>query len=226
MKRKSPVKTTINILLGLVLILGGVLYGLKLFDIVSFNISLDGWWTLFIIIPCINGLITDREKIGSFLGLTIGILLLLAARDVFSYRVVFELTIPIVIVALGIKLILHSLKDTKKEDQDSEHSTNAIFSGAEVEYNKKIHTETKISAVFGEAKCNMKTAEISNGSCIETVCAFGGIELTIPENVRIENRLFCLFGGINDKRDKDRLTAGDVTVIIEGVCIFGGIEIK
>ncbi len=28
----------------------------------------DGWWTLFIIVPCAIGLITDRDKTGSIIG--------------------------------------------------------------------------------------------------------------------------------------------------------------
>lgn len=51
-----------RILWGVVLVAVGVVFALNALHIVDINIFFDGWWTLFIIIPCTVGLITEREK--------------------------------------------------------------------------------------------------------------------------------------------------------------------
>ena len=48
-----------TVLVGIIFVVAGVIIGLNSFGITDINIFFDGWWTLFIIIPAINGFITD-----------------------------------------------------------------------------------------------------------------------------------------------------------------------
>ena len=75
-----------NILLGIVLIVLGIILLLKAFGIADINIFFDGWWTLFIIVPAAIGLFTDKDKTGNIIALVIGVLLLLASRDLISFE--------------------------------------------------------------------------------------------------------------------------------------------
>ena len=63
-----------NILWGIVLIILGLIIGANALGIADINIFFDGWWTLFIIIPCFIGLFKEREKTGNIIGLFIGII--------------------------------------------------------------------------------------------------------------------------------------------------------
>ena len=49
-----------SIILGIILILVGVIFGLNALDITDIDIFFDGWWTLFIIVPCFIGLLTEH----------------------------------------------------------------------------------------------------------------------------------------------------------------------
>lgn len=51
-----------GIIWGAVLIMVGVLLMLSAFQVVDFNLFFDGWWTLFIIIPCLAGIVTENDK--------------------------------------------------------------------------------------------------------------------------------------------------------------------
>ena len=106
-------KKLTSIVIGAILIACGVVYILGAFGVADINISLDGWWTLFIIVPCFSGLFANKEKFGNLLGLTCGILLLLAAQDVFDYEMVWKTIVPIIIIMLGIKLIVKSTSHQK-----------------------------------------------------------------------------------------------------------------
>ena len=53
-----------SVIWGIVLIAAGALFALNALNITDINIFFDGWWTLFIIVPCAVGLFTEREKTG------------------------------------------------------------------------------------------------------------------------------------------------------------------
>ena len=77
-------KKVSSILWGLVLVAAGVIFALNAFNITDIDVFFDGWWTLFIIIPCAIGLFTEREKIGNIIGIVVGVFLLLCCQDILN----------------------------------------------------------------------------------------------------------------------------------------------
>ena len=69
-----------NMLWGILLIVVGVIFGLNALNITNINVFFDGWWTLFIIVPCFIDLFKEEEKTGNVIGLVIGICLFLACQ--------------------------------------------------------------------------------------------------------------------------------------------------
>ena len=101
-----------NIIWGLVLIIIGLIIGLNRLDIISFNLFFNGWWCFFIIIPCFIGLLTDKEKTGSLIGLIIGILLFLGSNDIIDYSMIWSLLLPIILVMIGLSIVLKNTIST------------------------------------------------------------------------------------------------------------------
>ncbi len=83
-------KRSTKILWGVALVAIGVLYGLKALSLINFTLFFDGWWTLFLIVPCLIGLITEREKLGNLIGLLLGVFLLLCCQDVLSFDLLWN----------------------------------------------------------------------------------------------------------------------------------------
>ena len=78
---------TKGILWGFVIIALGLLWGLKEANIIDRTIFFDGWWTLFIIVPCFIGLFKDKNKTFSAVGLVVGVLLLINCYyDIWMYK--------------------------------------------------------------------------------------------------------------------------------------------
>ena len=94
-----------SVLWGIVLIAAGVIWALNEFNITNIDVFFDGWWTLFIIIPCISGLFTEREKTGNIIGIAIGVFLLLCCQDVLSFSTLWELLVPAIVVVIGLKML-------------------------------------------------------------------------------------------------------------------------
>ena len=89
-------KKVSNVLWGFAFIIVGLILGLNALELTNINIFFDGWWTLFIIIPCFIGLFDDKEKTGNIIGLVIGVLLLLCCQDLFAFDLVWKLILPFI----------------------------------------------------------------------------------------------------------------------------------
>ena len=102
-----------NTLWGIVLIVLGVIIGGNALGITNVNIFFNGWWTLFIIIPCFIGLFKEREKTGSIIGLIIGIVLLLCCQDILNFDTIWKLALPTILIIIGISFIFKDVFNSK-----------------------------------------------------------------------------------------------------------------
>ena len=108
-------KKTRNIIWGVVLLLVGVVIALNALNVTDVSLWFDGWWTLFIIIPCLIGLFTEKDKIGNIIGLCIGGVLLLCAQDILDFSLIWKLIVPAIIIAIALTLIFKGVRSDKTE---------------------------------------------------------------------------------------------------------------
>ena len=97
-------KKVSSILWGIVLIAAGALFALNALNITNIDIFFDGWWTLFIIVPCAVGLFTEREKTGNIIGVAVGVFLRLCCQDVLSFTMLWKLLVRAIVVIIGVKM--------------------------------------------------------------------------------------------------------------------------
>ena len=119
-------KKTFGVIIGCVLIAYGIICALSALGIANFDFSFEGWWTLFIIIPCFIGIINGKEIIFNIAGILIGVVLLLSAQGLFSYGTAGQLFVPIILIATGAKIIEKSLtgKNDKEDAQNDSKNNN------------------------------------------------------------------------------------------------------
>jgi len=222
-----------NILWGLVLIVLGLIFGGNALGITDINLFFDGWWTLFIIVPCFVGLFNEKEKTGNVIGLIIGTSLLLACQDIIDFDLIGKLWLPIILVCIGASIIF---KDTiggkvneqiKKlnENKSNQNEYCATFSGQDLKFDGEQFTGADLTAVFGGIECDLRKAIIESDVVINTSSIFGGIDIFVPENVKVRVKSSSIFGGVSDKK-KHNENAEAHTVYINATCLFGGVDIK
>lgn len=220
-----------NLLWGLVFIVVGVIFGLNILGITDINIFFDGWWTLFIIVPCFIGLFKDEDKSGNWIGLIIGICLLLGCQDVIEFTLVWKLMIPAILVMVGLSLVfkdvLHSKVKQKIQTLNKKETKEycSCFSGQTVNFNNEEFTGCTVSAIFGGVKCDLKEAILNEDTVINANSVFGGITIYVPEDVNVKIESTSIFGGVSDER-KNKATDAKYTIYINANAIFGGVEIK
>ena len=220
-----------NILWGLVFIVVGVIFGLNALNITDINIFFDGWWTLFIIVPCFIGLFKDEDKSSNLIGLVIGICLLLGCIDIIEFTLIWKLMVPAILVMIGLSFIFKDTlnskikKEIKKINKTEQKEYCSCFSGQTIDFNNEEFKGCTISAIFGGVKCDLKNAIIKNDVVINATSIFGGITIYVPENVNVKISATSIFGGVSDER-KNKTKNNEYTIYINTTSMFGGIEIK
>ena len=213
-----------TVIVGIVFIVVGVIVGLNSFGITNINIFFDGWWTLLIIIPAINGLVTNEEKTGSIIWLIIGIALLLGCQDLISFEILWKLTLPVILVFIGLSIVFNNngIKGSKDTD-DNEYC--ACFSGQTIKYDGKDFKGAEVNAIFGGITIDLTNAKVKDGAVIDATAVFGGVTILIPEDLKVEIKSTSVFGGVSDKT-KNKEKKDKVTLHVNGCSIFGGVDIK
>lgn len=235
-------KKTKGILWGIFIVALGILWGLKEADIVNYSLFFDGWWTLFIIVPSIICLITERDKRGSLICLAVGVLLLVNCYfDLWQYK---KFLFPLIIVIIGASVIVGNIFDKKSEYQpiEQQNPDGNVNYGEPVyipqgnqEYYASFTSEDyrfdngfaggKFSATFGGIKLDIRNADIVHNCVINTNATFGGVEIYVPQDVRVVVKSNSVFGGTSDKSNKN-LPADAKTVFVNATNLFGGTDIK
>ena len=226
-------KRSTQILWGILLVIVGLVLASNALGYTDIELFFDGWWTLFILIPCGIGLFSGKDITGNLIGLGIGAVLLLCCQDVLDWGTMWKLLFPALIVVFGLKLILGSLrkrgsaeamKRIKAENGQVRYGT-AVFSGEKMNFTGEVFQGAELNAVFGGVECNLRNAIIDQDCVIRASAIFGGVDIFVPGNVNVQVTSTSIFDGVSNKSCNGQIE-GAPTLYIQGTCLFGGVDIK
>lgn len=217
-----------SIFWGLFFIIIGIGYGGDVLNIWHFTIFFTGWWTFFIIIPCLISLIQKGYNTGDLIGLLIGIVLFLARRDILNFWDVMRLAFPVILIIIGFSIIFKDVFKKKikknisyKGDSNEQYS---IFSS-----NRQNVTGTYvgsgINAIFGAYTLDLTNAVVDQDIKIKATAIFGGIDIIVPEGVIVQTTTVPIFGGVSNKV-KGINEVNAPVILVDCVVMFGGVNIK
>jgi predicted membrane protein len=226
-----------RITLGAILIVIGGLFLLNTLDIVDFRVSriiFSFPFILFVVGLLI--LINSSNKMFGGILTAVGFFWILP-RIFPQLDYGPGLIIPILLIVMGIYMILRHTQKKTEDGQillDEKLSKDmiddiAIFGGG----HKVIYSDNfrggSITAIFGGSEIDLTNCKLAEGtSVLDIVAIFGGSTIVVPKNWNIQLNVTPLFGGFSNKAFKIPNLEIDKskTLIIKGVAIFGGGEIK
>lgn len=141
---------------------------------------------------------------------------------------------PMVLVAVGIFVIVKSLNKHRGKSPDQRYSEDmvsgsAIFSG----YKRRVVSQAfrggDLTSIFGGFEVDLRQASIKESPArIDIFVLFGGGELRVPEDWRVEIQASAVFGGIEDKThcQGEAIREDQPRLIVTGMALFGGMEVK
>ena len=237
--------------LGVILVIIGGLFLLDNLNLFTFSIPhIVFSFPAILLIIGILILVNSENKTMGIILVIIGAILLVPR--IFTW-IAFDsgVVISILIIALGIYILtrrrthyLDSVKDTVNENQgqNSEFkgsgytSANidrlddvAIFGGGHKMISSDNFRGGNITAIFGGSEIDMTRCKLAKGrNVLEITAIFGGTTLFVPKEWNVVIDVIPLFGGFSHKgfRSPNIITDPESTLIIKGVVIFGGGEIK
>ncbi len=224
-----------NILWGIVFIVIGVIFGLNATGVTNIDIFFDGWWTLFIIVPCFIGIFKEKDKTGNLIGLLIGIILLLCSQDYIGFDMIWKLAFPAVLVIIGVSFIFKDTFSAKINDEIKKINAEnvnaqkgeycATFSTQRVNFDGEEFNGTTLTSVFGSTYCDLRNAVINSDQVINCSATFGGIDILLPDDVKVKVKSNSIFGGVSDKKSRSK-DKDAKTIYINATCLFGGVDLK
>lgn len=222
-----------NFLWGIVFIIIGLILAGNALGYTDINLFFDGWWTLFIIIPCFIDLFKEKNKTGNFIGVLIGVVILLCCQGVLDFGMMWKLLFPAILIVIGISFIFKDTmkskiaKEIKKlsENRVADNVYCATFAGQNINFENQEITGVDLTAVFGGIKCDMRKAFITQDIIVNASATFGGIDIYVPSNVKVKIKSVPIFGGVSDK-SAQITDENSHTIYINAQSVFGGVEIK
>lgn len=225
-----------KIAFGFLAILFGVLWLLRNVDILvgPWANHLFSWGTLLIAIGLVGMVGNKGQSIGWSILVIIGGYILL--DDIYNISIRFnEVFWPLLVIFIGVMMVLkrsvnkpgfRNFKDVSSTDI---LDNVAIFGGSDVKIDSQSFKGGEATAIFGGSKIDLTGAKLAPGvQVVELTNIFGGNTLIIPANWNVKVEVTGILGGFKDMRPQrfDGVKDTESTLIVKGVAIFGGGEIK
>lgn len=224
-----------NVVWGLLLILIGIGYAGGNLGIWDFNIFFRGWWTLFILVPCIINLIQYGPNGGNIAGICVGVVLLLGAQGILAFSMIRKLLVPAILILIGLSILLSNTKRRITDQQGNQipfektgmggSDVSGVFDGKKVQYDGQLFEGATVSAVFGGVNMDLRMAVIERDVRIDATAIFGGVEIYVPANVVVKVMSTPVLGGVSNRA----MAPTEVpchTLYVNATCVFGGVDIK
>jgi predicted membrane protein len=217
---------------GLVVVLFGLallLRNMNLLDDTTRHIIFS-WQMLLIAIGVIN--LFDHSRFFGIILILVGVFFL--STDLFIIPLsLHHIFWPTILIIIGLYLIFG--KSHRFREKFRIHSENnsedvmdyiAVFGGGERTVTSQNFSGGRATAIFGGGEINLLNAKLAEGTQIlEITCLFGGIKLIVPSEWNIKTEVIHILGGSDDKRPRMQVDPNK-TLIIKGIVMFGGSEIK
>jgi len=104
----------------------------------------------------------------------------------------------------------------------------SVFGGTHQFIHSKNFKGGDAIAVFGGCDVNLTQADFEGVVVLDVLALFGGVKIIVPASWEVKSDVVAIFGGLDDKRSIGPMNNTEPRKIlkIEGVTIFGGVEIR
>lgn len=181
------------------------------------------WYTLVLAIGVFN-LLTGNRTAGVVLSL-IGGLFLLNGLDVFDLD--WSYVWPVVIIIIGLGFIFrHRIESNEViNSEDDFFDVVSILGGSKQVVSGSSLRGGRVTSIFGGSEIDLTSAKLSSGASIEVFTMFGGTQIRVPADWRVNVEVSSILGGFENKRTPINNTEAPA-LKIKGMTILGGGEVK
>jgi predicted membrane protein len=201
------------------------------------------FWPIILVVFGLANLFEDGKSgrhVWGIVMVTVGLLLM--GNELGLLRVRWDMIWPIIIIAVGLVMIWQAvggggtdLRTFIKFDRfttkltDADVDAMAVFGGFKRKLTTKAFRGGRVLAMFGGYQLDLRQCDIEGDSAtLEASSIFGGGEIRVPETWNVILEATGIFGGYSDDRHvmDNELPPNAKRLILRGVALFGGVEVK
>ena len=224
----------IRMVFGLVIAAVGVIALLANFGY-DVDINLFDYWPLILILVGLSRIFQPPEYRRLWFGLGFAAVGALFLLDNFGFiRFGFDELWPFILIVVGIAVLRHGFGGKKGDSTDIDYIDHtALLSGGEYRYRSQNLASGKLFAFMGGCEVNLTEADMRGDELVIDVFAMmGGIEIRVPVSWQVVMKGVPIMGGMSDttlsKQSKDEASISSPAkrLIIKGLAVMGGVEVK
>ena len=184
--------------------------------------------------PCLFGLFTDKDKVGPCLGIGIGVLLLLAAKEVITWQMMWQIGLALVVIGIGVRLLFfkdwnhHGTFEQTVINRDGKdiRRIQSSFGKQRLSFAGEKFEGADVESSFGGLTLDLSGADLADDAFLNLNVGFSGVTIIVPESLPVQIAVTSGFGGVTDNR-RSKVDAGAAPrLTIMGKVGFGGVEIR
>ena len=223
-----------QVVVGLLVIAVGVIFTLDNLGIIYAEDYLRYWPAALLLIGGVKVWHARKDGQGLLAGLIfLGVGAYMLINRIAYIRVEARDVFPLVLVFLGGFMVWRGVfgrsGGSRASDGLSRFSSLAVMGGVARRSNSPQFEGADLTAIMGGCDVDLRDASIApNTEAVIDVFAFwGGIDLKVPEDWIVVNRVIPLMGGVDDKtRTPIDASAPQKRLVVRGIVMMGGIGIR
>lgn len=221
-------RVTPRLVLGLGILVGGLLLTADSLGLYDAERVLEYWPLLVVAIGTTKiGGRTTSDKLFALFWIGAGAWLLAWNLDYLDVDP-FDFFWPIVLILLGLTLIAGAIRRRRPAAAvDSSINMVAVMGGVERQSASDAFEGGDMTAFMGGGTLDLRQAEPHDGEAvIHYFAMWGGYDIRVPTDWEVSLDVLPLLGAVEDKRARQDRRPEAPRLLIKGVVIMGGIEIK
>ena len=224
--QRSPIG---QLIIGATILFVGFLWTLDSLDIMDTE-EIVQWWPLGLVVLGslkLFGLGMRKSLVGGGILTFLGFAILVNEFGVIELS--FRLFWPVVIMSLGAILVARSFgwMGGRLGAVGPGEGSTAVMGGVVHREPAQVFQGGSATALMGGVDYDLTQAtDVAPDAAVDVFAVWGGIDLAIPPGWRIDMRVTALLGGVTDTRSPAPTHVTGPTLIVRGIVMMGGLDIK